>query len=538
MRRIVSAIVIAAFALGLLSPSPASAADHADIAKELERQLTESGSLAVRPSTQREFYLTFTPQAEIDRLTAVWPLETWVRKFREEKAAYYAPIFLVISDLQPEFNADATRATFRWNAVPDAPPGSSISVAGTITLMRVDKRWYISDRVSDDDLENYRRIAKLSPEDEQALAKLIDESVRLLRAKNDVEYIKLTTIPSFLQTTMNSPGGLEQMAKQLRAMGGDYKLKTYEALQGKKLYGYELDKLAGLEGTDATGQGYGMFFVKIDGRWYENIGGLKVPNLAGAQPGLAMPGAAGATPPTGLPQTTPPSIASIPSTAFPSTTTPSTAIPTTPRPGYDPRSGRPGQSGLSSTGRPAGIGRDGMPGRDNIPGREGLSGRDTGIGRDPTSRFAPGGVGVGRPSGTRPTNILPPTTTPRTDTSRTETPRPETTRPESTRTEKPLPADTPKVDDLPFPLVKGTVEFKKQSNRIEYESTADVDAVADAISDALARAGWQTTGRDLGKQTRIMKRSRGEATLSYMIHPQSKGSRISIGTRGLDWSAK
>lgn len=172
----------------------------------------------------------------------------------------------MISDLQPEFNAYATRATFRWNAVPDAPPGSSIAVAGTITLMRVGTSWYISDRVSDEDLENYRRIAKPSPDDEQA--------------------------------------------------------------------------------------------------------------------------------------------------------------------------------------------------------------------------------------------------------------------------------DAPKVDDLPFPLVKGTVEFKKQSNRIEYESTADVDAVADAISDALAKAGWQTTGRDLGKQTRIMKRSRGEATLSYMIHPQSKGSRISIGTRGLDWSAK
>jgi hypothetical protein len=146
--------------------------------------------------------------------------------------------------------------------------------------------------------------------------------------------------------------------------------------------------------------------------------------------------------------------------------------------------------------------------------------------RDPAGRFPNGSPSVGRPSTASPLAGRTPIGS--------AAPAPSAARSPA----KALPADAVKVDDLPFPLARGAVDFKKGTDRISYESTADVDTVAEAISDALAKQGWQTTGRDLGKLTRIMKRSRGEATLSYTIHGQGQGSRISIGTRGLDWSAK
>ncbi|MGE5191147.1 MAG: hypothetical protein ACM3U2_01515 [Deltaproteobacteria bacterium] len=67
-----------------------------------------------------------------------------------------------------------------------------------------------------------------------------------------------------------------------------------------------------------------------------------------------------------------------------------------------------------------------------------------------------------------------------------------------------------------------------------------VQALAGEFSKKLAAQGWKSdrSGDLVTPRSAILKRTRGEASLTIVVKPADKGSAVTIMTEGLDWEEK
>ena len=100
-------------------------------------------------------------------------------------------------------------------------------------------------------------------------------------------------------------------------------------------------------------------------------------------------------------------------------------------------------------------------------------------------------------------------------------------------------AATLNVKDLLLPKDATAVVYKKIVEQLNFKSPMAVQALAGDFSKKLASQGWKSDDGDLvTPQSAILKRSRGEASLTIFVKPADKGSQVTIMTEGLDWEAK
>jgi len=107
-----------------------------------------------------------------------------------------------------------------------------------------------------------------------------------------------------------------------------------------------------------------------------------------------------------------------------------------------------------------------------------------------------------------------------------------------TEKEKPAaPALKPiNVFQLPMPSDAANIERKELVEHIHYSSASSVKAVVGLLQKKLAEQGWKTDGTDFNAPaSSILRRKRGEATLTIFVKPATKGCTVQIMADGLNW---
>jgi hypothetical protein len=122
------------------------------------------------------------------------------------------------------------------------------------------------------------------------------------------------------------------------------------------------------------------------------------------------------------------------------------------------------------------------------------------------------------------------------------TDKPETTEPTTDLSEKaaPKPAkDQLNVKDLALTKDASDIEYKTLVEHVEFKSKTNVKSVCTELAASLKAQGWTKEESDLiTPGSSIMKRKRGDATLTIFVKPDSAGSEVKIFTEGLSWDEK
>jgi hypothetical protein len=92
-----------------------------------------------------------------------------------------------------------------------------------------------------------------------------------------------------------------------------------------------------------------------------------------------------------------------------------------------------------------------------------------------------------------------------------------------------------KANELALPKDATDIEYKKLVEHISCKSPTDYKTLAGQYAKLLAEQGWQTDGRDLVGVSAILKRKRGEASLTIFLKPDGTGSTVTMFTEGLAW---
>jgi hypothetical protein len=105
---------------------------------------------------------------------------------------------------------------------------------------------------------------------------------------------------------------------------------------------------------------------------------------------------------------------------------------------------------------------------------------------------------------------------------------------------EPKPEPKPAADKLnvkDLAILKGVegVEYKALVENVSYKSKTNYKALAAEIAKQLAAQGWKSDGSDLVGVSAILKRTRGEASLTIFVKPDGTGSTVTMFTEGLDW---
>ncbi len=96
-------------------------------------------------------------------------------------------------------------------------------------------------------------------------------------------------------------------------------------------------------------------------------------------------------------------------------------------------------------------------------------------------------------------------------------------------------ATGPKAHSLPIPQGATNVEFQKQTGQIRFQCPSDVVSTANFFVQQLAAQGW-TAGKDLIRaKSSIMKRTKGDASLSIFVRPADGATSVQIIAKGLSW---
>jgi hypothetical protein len=108
--------------------------------------------------------------------------------------------------------------------------------------------------------------------------------------------------------------------------------------------------------------------------------------------------------------------------------------------------------------------------------------------------------------------------------------------------EKPMsgPAkDKLKVKDLAVTKDASDFEYKAGVEHVIFKSKSNTKAVCAELAANLKAQGWTKEGSDLiTPASSILKRKRGDATLTIFVKPEAGGSEVKIFTEGLDWDEK
>ena len=104
----------------------------------------------------------------------------------------------------------------------------------------------------------------------------------------------------------------------------------------------------------------------------------------------------------------------------------------------------------------------------------------------------------------------------------------------------PKPAkDQLNVKDLALTKDAADVDYKALVEQLVFKSSANVKSVCAELSANLKAQGWTKDGSDLvTPASSILKRKRGDATLTIFVHPENGGSDVKMLTEGLAWDEK
>ena len=80
------------------------------------------------------------------------------------------------------------------------------------------------------------------------------------------------------------------------------------------------------------------------------------------------------------------------------------------------------------------------------------------------------------------------------------------------------------------------VEYKALVEQLVFKSKSDVKKVCAELAANLKAQGWASDGPDMvNPQSSILKRKRGQATLTIFVKPENGGSEVKMLTEGLSW---
>jgi hypothetical protein len=83
------------------------------------------------------------------------------------------------------------------------------------------------------------------------------------------------------------------------------------------------------------------------------------------------------------------------------------------------------------------------------------------------------------------------------------------------------------------------VEYKAMVEHVLFKSKADVKSVCAELAANLKAQGWANDGHDMVQpKSSILKRKRGEATLTIFVKPENGGSEVKMFTEGLSWDGQ
>ena len=103
---------------------------------------------------------------------------------------------------------------------------------------------------------------------------------------------------------------------------------------------------------------------------------------------------------------------------------------------------------------------------------------------------------------------------------------------------KPTKPAAPQLKAKDLVILQGVenVEYKKLTRHIKFASTKNFKVLAAELQKQLATQGWQADGSDLIGVSAIIKRKRGDASLTIFVKPDGTGSTVGIHSEGLDFS--
>jgi hypothetical protein len=111
-----------------------------------------------------------------------------------------------------------------------------------------------------------------------------------------------------------------------------------------------------------------------------------------------------------------------------------------------------------------------------------------------------------------------------------------TTRESDDKPPTPAKAGELKAKDLALTKDATDVEYKSVVEQLVFKSKSDVKKVCAELSTNLKAQGWVNDGQDMvNPQSSILKRKRGEATLTIFVKPADGGCQIQMMTEGLAW---
>jgi hypothetical protein len=100
-------------------------------------------------------------------------------------------------------------------------------------------------------------------------------------------------------------------------------------------------------------------------------------------------------------------------------------------------------------------------------------------------------------------------------------------------------ADQLKVKDLAMTKDASDVEYKAAVEHVIFKSKSNTKAVCAELTVNLKAQGWTKEGSDLiTPASSILKRKRGDASLTIFVKPENGGSEVKIFTEGLSWEGK
>jgi len=103
----------------------------------------------------------------------------------------------------------------------------------------------------------------------------------------------------------------------------------------------------------------------------------------------------------------------------------------------------------------------------------------------------------------------------------------------------PPPADQLNVKDLALTKDATDLEYKALVEHLLFKSKLGVKTVCAELASNLKTQGWTNDDSDLITGTSaILKRKRGDATLTIFVKPENGGSEVKIFTEGLSWEGK
>ncbi len=96
-----------------------------------------------------------------------------------------------------------------------------------------------------------------------------------------------------------------------------------------------------------------------------------------------------------------------------------------------------------------------------------------------------------------------------------------------------------KAQDLALTKDATEVNYQSLVEQINFKSTTDVRKTCAELAANLAAQGWAKQGADMVQpQSSILRRKRGDASLTIFVKPSSGGSEVKMMTEGLSWEGQ